>query len=119
MKAKLKKFFICGSERFEEGTEFTIIKGMEADASDIYNIPVGMCYLCELNGVVTYIPAKHLIITDWSNIDWEQVRIQAAIAAMQNLCGCERYWSYPEEDIAKYSVKQADALIEELKKERK
>ena len=48
--------------------------------------------------------------------DWQQVRIQAAIAAMQNLCGCERFRSYPEEDIAKYSVKQADALIEELKK---
>ena len=48
--------------------------------------------------------------------DWNNVRIQASIAAMQNLCGCERFWSYPEEDIAKYSVRQADALIEELKK---
>lgn len=36
---------------------------------------------------------------------------------MQTLCGCERFWSYPEEDIAKYSVRQADALIEELKKQ--
>lgn len=55
---------------------------------------------------------------DFINIypDWPQVRIQAAIAAMQNLCGCERFWSYTEEDIAKCSVKQADALIEELKK---
>lgn len=59
------------------------------------------------------------ILSVENNIDWEQVRIQAAIAAMQNLCGCERYWSYPEKVIAKYSVKQADALIEELKKERK
>lgn len=48
--------------------------------------------------------------------DWQKVRIQAAIAAMQNLCGCEKYWSYPEEDIAKYAIKQADALIEELQK---
>lgn len=52
------------------------------------------------------------------NIDWQQVRIQAAISAMQNLCGCERFWSYPEEDIAKYSVRYADALIKELKKEK-
>lgn len=56
---------------------------------------------------------------DFVNVfpDWQKVRIQAAIAAMQNLCGCERFWSYPEEDIAKYSVRQADALIAELKKE--
>lgn len=54
---------------------------------------------------------------DFINVypDWQQVRIQAAIAAMQNLCGCERYRSYPEGKIAKCSVKQADALIEELK----
>lgn len=56
---------------------------------------------------------------DFVNVypDWQNIRIQAAISAMQNLCGCERFWSYPEEDIAKYSVRQADALIAELKKE--
>lgn len=61
-----------------------------------------------------YIKVSNLDFID--TINWEQIRVNAAIAAMQNLCGCERFWSYPEEDIAKYSVRYADALIEELKK---
>lgn len=49
--------------------------------------------------------------------DWEQVRIQAAIAAMQTLCG--QYKGFIAEyydDIAKWSVGQADALVAQLKK---
>lgn len=116
MKAKLTKQWDWGCNTITEGTEVTIIKGMEADAADVLNVPYGMCYLCEFEGSTHYIPATYLTITDWSNIDWEQRRYELAKAAMQNLCGCERFWSYPEEDIAKYSVRYADALIEELKK---
>lgn len=55
---------------------------------------------------------------DFINVypDWQQVRIQAAIAAMQGLLSTERLCTFPNRDIAKYSVSQADALIEELKK---
>lgn len=50
-------------------------------------------------------------------IDWEQVRINAAIAAMQAYIGNGDYVKYNSESvIAAWSVKQSDALIEELKK---
>lgn len=50
-----------------------------------------------------------------NNIDWEQVRIQAAIAAMQGILSN----STNDDTIENYvnvSIKLSDALIEELKK---
>ena len=49
--------------------------------------------------------------------DWEQVRIQAAIAAMpiiERMLDC--YIPQRRETLAYHSVELADALIEELKK---
>lgn len=61
---------------------------------------------------------------DFINVypDWQQVRIQAAIAAMQKFAGRhylsrDSYHEYSAEDAAKMSVKYADALIKELQKE--
>lgn len=51
-------------------------------------------------------------------VDWEQVRIQAAIAAMQGILANERRIGNSI-DTAHYSIKYADALIEELKKKGK
>ena len=49
-------------------------------------------------------------------IDWQQVRIQAAIAAMQGLLACsETRGTY--ESFARDSVEYADALVKELKGE--
>lgn len=49
-------------------------------------------------------------------IDWEQVRINAAIAAMQAYIGNGDYVEHNRESvIAAWSVMHADALIEELK----
>lgn len=59
---------------------------------------------------------------DFINIypDWQKVRIQAAIAAMQGLLNatCAEIYTLriEEEIIAKDAVAYADALIEELKK---
>ena len=51
---------------------------------------------------------------DFSNtIDWEQVRIQATIAAMQAFIGVEQM---PFRHIAGEAVKIADALVAELQK---
>ena len=50
-------------------------------------------------------------------IDWNQVRIQAAIAAMQALRSNTGYNKFSDVEIAKYSMRYANALIEELKKE--
>ena len=46
--------------------------------------------------------------------DWNQVRVQASIGAMQVLLGKNNYDTY--EDIAAQAVGYADALIKKLKK---
>ena len=45
--------------------------------------------------------------------EWQGVRIQAAIAAMQGVMNCSI--DYNKETIARLAVEQADALIEVLK----
>ena len=47
---------------------------------------------------------------------WQGVRIQAAIAAMQGVMSFFGSIDYNKETIAKLAVEQAEALIEELKK---
>ncbi len=49
------------------------------------------------------------------NYDWQALRNQAAIAAMQALINTFGP-TYKKEMYAKFAVEQADALIEELKK---
>lgn len=51
------------------------------------------------------------------DIDWNQVRIQASIAAMQALRSNTGYNQFSDVEIAKFSVNYANALVEELKKE--
>lgn len=48
--------------------------------------------------------------------DWETLRNQAAIAAMQGVMNFFGSIDYNRETIAKLAVEQADALINELKK---
>ena len=50
------------------------------------------------------------------NTDWQALRNQAAIAAMQGVMNFFGSIDYNKETIAKLAVEQADALIEELKK---
>lgn len=50
-------------------------------------------------------------------IDWEQVRIQAAIAAMQGVFASKEIDIY-RDDVVKIAVIYADTLIEELKKKK-
>ena len=50
------------------------------------------------------------------NTDWQALRNQAAIAAMQEVMTRFNYIAYNKEAIAKIAVEQADALIKELKK---
>lgn len=51
----------------------------------------------------------------FSTIDWNQVRVQASIGAMQVMLGRTNYYTYKE--IAEQAVEHADALIKELKGE--
>jgi len=118
MKAKLKVSWDFNKTEIEEGTEVTIIKGMEADADGVLNAPYGMCYLCELDGVMSYVPAIYLTIIDWDNIDWEQRRYEIAKAAMQGVlsnpafCNTSTNKDFP----IKIAIYSANKLIEELKK---
>jgi hypothetical protein len=48
--------------------------------------------------------------------EWQNVRIQAAIAAMQGVMNFFGSIDYNRETIAELAVEQADALIEQLKK---
>lgn len=118
MKAKLIKEWDWYCKILSEGTEVTIIKGMEADAADVLNAPYGMCYLCEFEGSMHYIPATYLTITDWDNTDWEQRRYEIAKAAMQGVlsnpafCNTSTNKDFP----IKIAIYSADKLIEELKK---
>lgn len=50
---------------------------------------------------------------NFSNTDWNQVRVQASIGAMQVILGKNNYDTY--KDIAAHAVGFADALIKELK----
>ena len=49
-----------------------------------------------------------------STIDWDQVRVQASIGAMQVILGKNNYNTYKE--IATEAVGYADALVKELRK---
>lgn len=55
---------------------------------------------------------------DFDNVfpDWQQVRIQAAIAAMKSLITCYEGVSNAEQKVIEKSVIYADALVAELKK---
>ena len=53
-----------------------------------------------------------------TDIDWGKVRIKAAISALQGFASNPNSTSATDEELAKWSVSCADALIAELKKGR-
>lgn len=58
---------------------------------------------------------------DLTMIDWEQVRVDAAISAMQGVLESGKLGMVLEaspDTVAKQAVRLADALIEKLKKEK-
>lgn len=58
---------------------------------------------------------KKLDLVKPSRFDWERVRIDAAIAAMQGHIHHRGSYAHPE--VCVWAVKHADALVAELKKE--
>ena len=60
---------------------------------------------------------KELRMTDSEcDIDWGQLRIKAAVSALQGFASNPNITSVTDEELAKWSVSCADALIAELKK---
>lgn len=74
---------------------------------DILNV-----FNSDLNGFFDVFLKKHPKETD----SWEQVRIQAAIAAMQGICASPVNVVKNEISLAEASVKIADTLVEVLKR---
>lgn len=75
---------------------------------DIINV-----FKSESNGFYDVFLKKHPKETS----NWEQVRIQAAIEMMKSMRSNKNYDTYSREEIARLSVKYADALVKELKGE--
>ena len=51
-----------------------------------------------------------------TDIDWKQVRIKAAISALQGLYSNTQTYNIDDDELAEWSIGVADALIAELKK---
>lgn len=130
MKAKIiSDIYALG---LETDTEVEIIKGMEAEGSDVFNAPIGKCFLCKKkDGRLLYIAAVCLqIISEENPVD--ELRNHFAGLAMGSFLnglmgdrllmeqhalavskeGCTTL----AELVAKRAVLYADALINELKK---
>jgi hypothetical protein len=96
--------------------------GTEVEILDSLNGYAGVVYRCKLpKGKQVMINSNKVDITDYSPyIDWEQRRYEIAKAAMQGiLCApiVEGIDPNPTPwELARISVRNADALIKELKK---
>lgn len=109
MKAKLKNPYSININQ-------TIIAGAECEIIDSWCGTDGYYYLCDFgNGDVYPINGINLEITDRHPIiNWEQRRYEIAKECVAILVGNGRSL----DDAAKLSIKQADTLIKELKKEK-
>ena len=130
MKAKIiSNYYASG---VEIGTEVEILKGMDADGSDVFNAPIGKCFLCKKkDGNLFYIAAICLqIISEDDPVD--ELRNHFAGLAMASFLNglmgdrllMEQHARAVSEEgcktlaelVAKRSVLYADALINELRR---
>lgn len=97
----------------------TVCAGAEVEIVNGYCTSNGYVYCCIMSdGTQREINSNDLQIIDYTPyIDWQKVRIKAAIAAMQGFCSNSSI-EMTINDMAKLSVEQADDLIEELKKKK-
>lgn len=116
----------------EDGTIVEIQPGMDADGSEVFNAPVGKCYLCKCSdGTCRYITATALQMLDGKQEpDWEQRRYEIASEmlpyAAETSCsilmsghslGDDAKGKTLAEVCASSAVSFADALIAELRKQ--
>lgn len=94
----------------------TVVAGTEVDVVKVCECCVGQSYLCKMpDKSVREVSGCDIIITDHrSPVDWDKLRIDAAIKAMQSLIVKTSFNSAKEN--AELAVEYADAIIEELKK---
>lgn len=94
----------------------TVVAGAVVDIIKTYETCMGNSYLCKMpDKTVREIRGSDIVITDdRSPVDWDKIRIDEAIKAMNSLIVIPSFNN--AKDIAKLSVECADAIIEELKK---
>ena len=67
-------------------------------------------------GLNIYWDFEDVVEVSNTDIDWEKVRIKAAISALQGLASNPNSSFAADDELAKWSISCADALIAELKK---
>lgn len=108
-------------KRFRKTGEIVEVIGFYAPEGETRSIKDNVCYIpedcpCEIKNVFKYGLNLYKDFEDvevTKKIDWEEVRIKAAIEAMQVFASV---YDRNYKDTAKMAVSQADALIAELKK---
>lgn len=86
MKAKI---FGSYNGILKSGDIVTVYPDKTADGIDIYNIPIGECYLCEKDGLQSYIPVtqiepiaeidKQSETIEYEKIDWNYIQQELII----------------------------------------
>lgn len=127
MRAKIH----CNYDKMNSGDIVTVYPDITADGGDIYNIPIGVCYLCEKDGVRVYIPASQIdFINETENqsqaikyektIDWEQRRYELAKEAMGGILSNPKWdkasdLGFYKSNVVGNAISYADYMIEQLK----
>ena len=97
---------------------FRADKGKERDWEDYVHYKTSDTIVKGINGLNLYQDFKDVEeeLTKW--IDWEQVRIRAAIEALKGFAANphDQAANAPVQKLSEWSVQAADALIAELKK---
>ena len=93
-----------------------IVPGMETDAEGIWNVPAGKLVLCKKeDGTYTYASMLDMEIVDYSSVDWDAFRREAAkdllCALVQGNPSYDRFFE------VHHAVIMVDELIKTLKKE--
>lgn len=111
---------------YDIDNEHTLCKGAELEAVDSWCSCNGTVYVCVMHdGSHRPINGSVLEVVDYKPYkDWEKIRTQAAISAMQAIISAtvsnDRFsLRISEEAVLMAAVGYADALINELRKEKK
>lgn len=104
---------------YSQDLQRSILAGTELEILESWCGVGGFFYRCQLSdGSQVVLSDKDIVITDRTPpVDWNQIRIQVATAAMQGFLANPSFYGdvTGAEKVADMSVQFADALIERLK----
>lgn len=99
-----------------------IVPGMETDAEGIWNVPAGKLVLCKKeDGTHTYASMLDMEIVDYSSVDWDAFRREAAKGFMSAIITREApQYNFACRNVADRvteAIMWADELIKQLKED--